>query len=102
MLPRRALLLCFIAVAHAAFVAPPTRLPCVRSATPRAAPAVSMVVPPPPLVDAAASLPSTLLLSDAVDAISSFATNPLILLVPISAGGIVASIIIYILVKSAG
>ena len=61
-----------------------------------------MIVPPPPLVDAAASLPSTLLLSDAVDAISGFATNPLILLVPISAGGIVASIIIYILVKSAG
>ena len=56
-----------------------------------------------PLMHAAtAALPSSLLLSDAFDMISGFAGSPLILLLPIGAGTLVASIIIFILVKSAG
>ena len=60
--------------------------------------------PPEPSLAAsfATSLPSAVLLSDAVDTLQGFAMNPLILLLPIGAGTLVAAGIIYILVKSAG
>ena len=45
---------------------------------------------------------STVTISDAFDLISGFANSPLILLVPIGAGTLVAAIIIYVLVKAAG
>ena len=48
-------------------------------------------------------LPSTLLAdSSPLDFLIGFDTNPLILLVPISAGSVVAALIIFVLVKSAG
>lgn len=51
---------------------------------------------------AAAVLPSSLLIADIVDTISGVANSPLVLLIPIGGGSLVAAIIIYILVKSAG
>ena len=48
-----------------------------------------------------ASLPSSVLVSDVFDGLQGFATSPLILLVPIGAGTLVAALIIYVLVKSA-
>ena len=68
-----------------------------------------MLAPLPPHEAAAValstSLPSSLLLSDVastLEGLNSLDKNPLILLVPIGAGTVVAGIIIYILVKSAG
>ena len=43
-----------------------------------------------------------LLLGAVAQGVAGFATNPLILLLPIGAGTLVAAIIIFILVKSAG
>mmetsp|Transcript_14061 Transcript_14061/g.23317 ORF Transcript_14061/g.23317 Transcript_14061/m.23317 type:complete len:110 (+) Transcript_14061:66-395(+) len=43
-----------------------------------------------------------ILLADVIDAIAGFADSPLILLLPIGAGTLVACVIIFILVKSAG
>ena len=99
------LLACLVAGAHAALVQP-TRLPCARRAVARAA-APTMLVPEAlaPLDAAAsvsASLPSSVLVSDVFDGLQGFATSPLILLVPIGAGTLVAALIIYVLVKSAG
>ena len=52
---------------------------------------------------ACASFSSTLLAdSSPLDFLIGFDTNPLILLVPISAGSLVAALIIFVLVKSAG
>jgi hypothetical protein len=52
---------------------------------------------------AALSLPSTVAISDIItDVAANIPDSPLILLVPIGGGLLVASIIIYILVKSAG
>ena len=86
-------------------VQPPTRLPCARSAAPRAA-SPSMLLPPIPLDVAASSvstsLPSTVLVSDAFELITSFGNSPFVLLIPIGAGTLVASLIIWVLVKSAG
>lgn len=47
-------------------------------------------------------LPSTVLVADVIEFFQAFADSPFILLIPIGAGAAVASIIIYILVKSAG
>ena len=52
---------------------------------------------------ACASFPSTLLAdSSPLDFLIGFDTNPLILLVPMGAGSLVAALIIFVLVKSAG
>ncbi len=51
---------------------------------------------------AGAGLPTSAVLADVLDVVQGFADSPLILLVPIGAGTLVASIIIAILVKSAG
>ena len=96
---------CLIAGANAAMMQP-TRLPCARSVAPRAA-APNMLVPPPALDVAATSftataLPATLLLGDAFDALQGVSGSPVILLLPIGAGSLVAAAIIYILVKAAG
>ena len=50
----------------------------------------------------APGLPSAALVADVFDGLSSIADSPLILLVPIGGGTLVAMVIIYILVKSAG
>ena len=92
-------LACAVACADAFAAVQPARLPCARSVAPRAA-ATSMLAPVP--LDAAASLPSTLLLSDTLDALQGFVGSPLILLIPIGAGSLVAAGIIWVLVKSAG
>jgi hypothetical protein len=92
--------------------APAARLPCAQSGV-RTPSAVAMHVPvaevlpfdPPALLDAAttaSSMPSSLLIGDVLESIAGFATSPLVLLLPIGAGSLVAAIIIYILVKSAG
>ena len=100
-----ALLACLVASAHG-LVLQPARLPVARAIAPRAT-APAMLLPEAlPTLDVAASLPSslpsTVLVADLVDAISGFASSPLILLVPIGAGTLVAAAIIYVLVKSAG
>ena len=59
----------------------------------------------PQLESAAAALttlPSTLLADSPLDFLVGFDTSPLILLVPIGAGSLVAAAIIWVLVKSAG
>ena len=96
-----------VACSHAALVQP-ARLTRAR-AVPQRANAVTMLAPLPPHEAAAValstSLPSSLLLSDVastLEGLNSLDKNPLILLVPIGAGTVVAGIIIYILVKSAG
>ena len=95
-----------VACSHAALVQP-ARLTRAR-AVPQRANAVTMLAPLPPHEAAIAlstSLPSSLLLSDVastLEGLNSLDKNPLILLVPIGAGTVVAGIIIYILVKSAG
>lgn len=62
-----------------------------------------MLLPPVEmLAPAAQALPSSVLIGDVFDAISGFAGSPAILLVPISAGALIAGLIILILVKSAG
>jgi len=60
-----------------------------------------------PHMDAAASaltsLPTTLLAdSSPLDFLVAFANSPAILLLPIGAGSVVAGLIIFVLVKSAG
>jgi hypothetical protein len=86
----------------------PARLACAPTAASRA-PGASMLAPvdPLPLLDAAAtsaaaSMPATMLLGDAFDALSGFLGSPAILLIPIGAGSLVASLIIWVLVKAAG
>ena len=53
---------------------------------------------PPPVV--AAQLPSVLL-ADPLDILIGFANSPVVLLIPIVAGALVASLIIWFLIKSA-
>ena len=96
-----------VACSHAALVQ--SALLTRARAVPQRANAVTMLAPLPPHEAAAValstSLPSSLLLSDVastLEGLNSLDKNPLILLVPIGAGTVVAGIIIYILVKSAG
>ena len=65
--------------------------------------AMQMQMPLESAATALTSLPSTLLAdSSPLDFLVGFDTNPLILLVPMGAGSLVAALIIFILVKSAG
>ena len=102
-----AFLVCFIAASQA-LVVQPARLPCVRPAVQRTA-SPTMLLSPAPLdaldvvtASASTALPATLLLSDVVEQLQGFGGSPLILLLPIGVGTLVASGIIYVLVKSAG
>lgn len=108
-------LLCGAAEAYAGFAQPVAQPLRVHSTTLRrpASAAVRMHLPVEAAADAmnaastslatsAASLPASLLLSEALDGLQGFATNPLILLLPIGGGTIVAGLIIFVLVKSAG
>lgn len=108
---QRLLLVCWLSLAHG--FAPAAQMPLVKSAA-RSASAVKMHLPiadalplhAAPLDALVPSLPSAMLVSDAVGdfsgALSGFAGSPLILLLPIGAGTLIASIIIFILVKAAG
>ena len=98
------LLACLAAGTHA-FLVQPAQLARSRPAPASRTSAPAMVVPP--MVDetlstAVAALPSTVMLSDVMDAVAGFAGSPLILLVPIGAGTLVACGIIFVLVKAAG
>mgnify|MGYP004388443201 CR=1 FL=1 len=97
-------LLVFVLFGVCVAFSPPVCLTAARSRVPtRAPPRMAHL----PLEQAASSLgsvalPTSLLTSDAFDAIAGFADSPAILLLPIGGGILVASLIILILVKSAG
>ena len=106
---RGVLALCLLVVsgASAALVQPASLRSATRYAAPRRASPACMVVPDVtgstaiPAAVAVVAAPSVLV-ADAFDLIAGFANSPLVLLVPIGAGSLVAAAIIYILVKSAG
>uniref|UniRef100_A0A6T7FYM7 Uncharacterized protein n=1 Tax=Coccolithus braarudii TaxID=221442 RepID=A0A6T7FYM7_9EUKA len=111
---RRELVLVLVLVARCATalrVAPQFHAPSVTPSTSRCAAPLATLVEPTPILDAAdmlaaspplASMLPMVLTSDIIDALAGFANSPAILLIPIGAGTVVASLIILILVKSAG
>jgi len=99
-----------IACAHAALIRGSMHPASALGASRRSAPIMftplgaSGFEPPSAAAAAAATaaLPASVLVGDIADVLQGFAGSPLILLVPMGAGALVASIIIFILVKSAG
>ena len=101
-LPLRVALLAAALASTSAFAGPGGAL-AARPAGRLAAPRMLAPAPLPLPAAAATAAPATaLLVADVLDTLQGFAGSPLLLLVPIGAGTLVASIIIYLLVKSAG
>ena len=104
---RSVLVLCAVLSASAFHAAPVHRAPLSSRRSVRAAPAMSAPLDfatqlaATPISGAELPLPSVLMAEGVFDLIEGFASSPLVLLIPIGAGGLVAFGVIFVLVKSA-
>lgn len=104
---RSVLVLCAVLSASAFHAAPVHRAPLSSRRSVRAAPAMSAPLDfatqlaATPISGAELPLPSVLVAEGVFDLIEGFASSPLVLLIPIGAGGLVAFGVIFVLVKSA-